>query len=100
MNVGRFDINQLLFADDKVLMLNSDEKLCRLASEFGRVCERRMFIINVGKRSYEVLEVCRWRSNVCETKWRTIKGNGLFEVPGVASGSGWSMLKRCGTLNE
>ena len=42
-NGGRFEINQLLFAD------HSEEKLCRLVSEFGRVCETRKLRINVGK---------------------------------------------------
>ena len=28
-NGGRFDINQLLFADDRALVADSDEKLCR-----------------------------------------------------------------------
>ena len=37
-NNGRFEINQLLFADDRALMADSEEKLCRLVSEFGRVC--------------------------------------------------------------
>ena len=36
-NGGRFEINQLLFADDTALVGDSDEKLCRLVSEFGRV---------------------------------------------------------------
>ena len=40
MNFGRFEINQLLFADDTALVADS-EKLRRLASEFGRACERR-----------------------------------------------------------
>ena len=40
-NSGRFEINQLLFADDTALVADSEEKLCRLVSEFGRVCERR-----------------------------------------------------------
>ena len=40
-NRGRFEINPLLFADDTALMALSKEKLCRLVSEFGRVCERR-----------------------------------------------------------
>ena len=39
-NGGRFEINQLLFADDTALVADL-EKLCRLVSEFGRVCERR-----------------------------------------------------------
>ena len=38
---GRFEINQLLFADYTALVADSEEKLCRLVSEFGRVCERR-----------------------------------------------------------
>ena len=39
-NIGRFEINQQLFADDTALLAYS-EKLCRLVSEFSRVCERR-----------------------------------------------------------
>ena len=40
-NCFGFEINQLLFADDKAPLADSEEKLCRLVSEFGRVCERR-----------------------------------------------------------
>ena len=40
-NVGRLEINQLLFADDTALVADSEEKLCRLVSEFDRVYERR-----------------------------------------------------------
>ena len=40
-NGGRFEINQLLFADDTALVADSEEKMCRLVREFGRVCERR-----------------------------------------------------------
>ena len=48
-NGGRLEINQLLFADDTALVGDSDEKLCRLVTEFGRVCERRKLRVNVGK---------------------------------------------------
>ena len=48
-NGDRFEINQLLFPDDTALVADSDEKLCRLVSEFGRVCERRKLRVNVGK---------------------------------------------------
>ena len=48
-NGGSFEINQLLFADDTALVADSEEKLCRLVSEFGRVCEIRKFRVNVGK---------------------------------------------------
>ena len=48
-NGGRFEINQLLLADDTALVADSEEKLCRLMSEFSRVCERRKFRFNVGK---------------------------------------------------
>ena len=47
-NGGRFEINQPLFADDTALGADS-EKLCRLVSELGRVCERRKLRVNVGK---------------------------------------------------
>ena len=39
-NGGRFEINQLLFADGTALVADSEEKLYRLVSEFGRVCEK------------------------------------------------------------
>ena len=41
--------NQLLFADDTALVADSEEKLFRLGSEFGRVYERRKLRVNVGK---------------------------------------------------
>ena len=39
----------MLFADDTALVADSDEKLCRLVSESGRVCEERKLRVNVGK---------------------------------------------------
>ena len=48
-NGGRFEINQLLFADDTALVAHSWEKLCRLVSEFGRVSKRRKLRVNVRK---------------------------------------------------
>ena len=49
VNGSRFEINQLLSADDTALVADSEEKLCRLVSEFGRVCEIRKLRVNVGK---------------------------------------------------
>ena len=49
VNGGRFEINQLLFADDTTLVADSEEKLGKLMSEFGRVCERRKLRVNVCK---------------------------------------------------
>ena len=46
---GRFEINPLLFTDDTALVTDSEEKLCRMLSEFGRVCKRRKFKVKVGK---------------------------------------------------
>ena len=34
-NGGRFEIKQLLFADETALVADSEENLCRLVSEFG-----------------------------------------------------------------
>ena len=62
VNGGRFEINQLLFADDSALVADSDEKLCRLVSEFGRVCERRKLTVNVGKS--EVMRCSRYEMGV------------------------------------
>ena len=49
VNGGRFEINQLLFADDTPLVADSEDRFCRLVSEFGRVRERRKLRVNVGK---------------------------------------------------
>ena len=48
-NGGRFEINWLLFSDNTALVADSEEKLCRTTSEFGRVCERRKLQVNLGK---------------------------------------------------
>ena len=49
-NNSRFEINQLLFANDTVLVTDSEEKLCTLVNKFGTVYERRELRVNVGKR--------------------------------------------------
>ena len=51
-NSGKFEINQLLFADDIELVADSEEKLCRLVSEFGRVRERRKLRVNVSMSKF------------------------------------------------
>ena len=48
-NGGRFEINQLLFADDSALVADSEKKFRRVVSEFRRACERRKLRVNVGK---------------------------------------------------
>ena len=40
-NDNEWELNQLLFEDDTVLVADSERKLCQLVTEFGRVCERR-----------------------------------------------------------
>ena len=40
-NDKEWELNQLLFADDIVVVADSEKKLCQLVTEFGRVCERR-----------------------------------------------------------
>ena len=49
VNGGRFEINQLLYADDTALVADSEEMRRTLVSEFGRACERRKLRVNVGK---------------------------------------------------
>ena len=48
-NNNGWELNQLLFADDTVVVADSERKLCQLVTEFGRVCERRKLRVNVGK---------------------------------------------------
>ena len=49
-NGGRFEIIQLLLADDTALVADSEEMLCRLVSEFGRVCKIIKLRVYVGER--------------------------------------------------
>ena len=48
-NGDRFEINELLFADDTAVVADSEEKLCRLVSESGRVYDRRKLRVNISK---------------------------------------------------
>ena len=48
-NENEWELNQLLFADDTVVVADFEKKLCQLVTEFGRVCERRKLRVNVGK---------------------------------------------------
>ena len=49
-NGGTFETNWLLFADDIVLVADSEEKLCRPVSEYGRICEIRKIRVNMWVR--------------------------------------------------
>ena len=75
-NGGRFEINHMLFTDDTALVADSEEKLCRLVSEFGRICERRKLRVNVGKS--KVIRCSRYSD---EARMRVIlNGEPLEEV--------------------
>ena len=39
VNGGRFEINQLLFADGSALVADWEEKMCKHLSAFDRICE-------------------------------------------------------------
>ena len=87
-NGGIFQINQLLFADDTALVADS-EKLYRLVSKFGRVCERRKLRVNVGKS--KVMRCSRsgneGRMHVIPNRKPLEEVSCFYKVPGVASGS-------------
>ena len=80
---GRFEINKLLFADDKALVADSEEKLGRLVSEFGRVCQRRMLRVNVGNS--KVMRCSWYGDTACDTKQRTVRGSRLYLSAASAS---------------
>ena len=48
-NDNEWEMDQLLFADDTVVVADSERKLCQLVTEFWGVCERRKLRVNVGK---------------------------------------------------
>ena len=41
-NDNEWELNQLLFANDTVVVADSERKLCQLVTEFGRVCEKEV----------------------------------------------------------
>ena len=45
----RLKKKEVLFADNTALVADSEKKLCRLMSEFGKECKRRKLMVNVGK---------------------------------------------------
>ena len=47
VNSSRFEISQLLLADNTALVVDSEEKLCSLVTEFGKVCENRKLIVKM-----------------------------------------------------
>ena len=49
MGSNACNTEQLFFSDDTALVADSEEKFCRLVSEFGRICGRRKLRINVDK---------------------------------------------------
>ena len=46
---NNWKVNQLLYADDTMLLGYSKENIQRLLNEFDNVCERRILKMNVGK---------------------------------------------------
>ena len=85
---GRFEINQLLFADYTALVADSDEKLYRLVSEFVEVCERRKSRVNVGKskvmRCSRYVNMGRMDARLND---EPLGEDDSFYVPWLASGS-------------
>ena len=42
-NDSEWELNELLFSDDTVVVADSERKLCQLVTEFGKLCERRSY---------------------------------------------------------
>ena len=78
-------------------MADSEEKLCSLVSEFGTLCERRKLRVNVGKsKGMRCSRYVNGGSNVCATKWRTIRKVKGKVVYGQEPPSGESTTTECG----
>ncbi len=44
-----WSVNQQVFADDTARVTDSNWRLKQLVEEFGRMCKRRILIVNAGK---------------------------------------------------
>ena len=45
----KWELGQLLFADDTAIVADSHDKLQRMLDSFGSVCGRRKLVVNVSK---------------------------------------------------
>ena len=91
VNGGRFELNQLLFADDTALVADSEEKLCRLVCEFGRVCERKKLRVNVCKS--KVMRCSRY-GNGDQNMHVRLNGVPLEEVDCLSTwGRNWQLME-------
>ena len=72
---SEWELNQLLFADETVVVADSERKLCQLVTEFGRVCERRKLRVNVGKS-----KVMRCTRNEDDARLNVILNGEVLEV--------------------
>ena len=81
-NGGRFEINQLLFADDTALVADSEK--FRLVSEFGRVCKSKSKFMRCsrygnGGRMYVILNCKPFKEVDCfkylasHVKWQLME---------------------------
>ncbi len=59
----REKINNMLFADDTVLLAESEKDLQKLVNEFSNVCERRKLKVNVKKSKVMIFEKKKKLSN-------------------------------------
>ena len=93
-NDNEWELNQLLFTDDTVVVADSERKLCQLVTEFGRVCERRKLRVNVGKS-----KVMRCTRNVDGARLNVmLNGEALEEVDQFKYlGSNYSFKWRSGS---
>ncbi len=53
---AKWKISNKLFADDTVLLAESEKNLQKLVNKFSNVCERRKLKVNVGKSKVMVFE--------------------------------------------
>ena len=53
-----WELCQILFADDTVLVADSENKLQKLVEEFGRICERRKVNVNRSKVMHWMVGNC------------------------------------------
>mgnify|MGYP001954116127 CR=1 FL=1 len=57
-NKEKWEVSQLLFADNTVLVEDSKENLERLVNELGRVCNRKKQKVNAAKN--KAMQYQRW----------------------------------------
>ena len=86
---SRYELCQVLFADDTALVVDAEDKLQKLVEEFGRLCERKKLTINMNKsKVMRCSHQIRERRLDVSLTWKMLEKVKHFKYLGLQIGRG------------